>query len=45
MKELWLSCPNCHLAFHGDVEYKQHFHLMHPKKKLKVAGVIESAGG
>jgi hypothetical protein len=45
MEELWLGCQNCHLAFYNDREYKHHFRLVHPKKKLKVGGLIESMGG
>ncbi len=43
MKELWFGCPNCYLAFYKDSEYRQHFGLVHAKKKFKLAGRIESA--
>ena len=45
MKELWLGCPKCYLAFSDDKEYRHHFQMDHSMKKFKGAGLIESESG
>ncbi|MCI0564808.1 MAG: hypothetical protein MN733_40595 [Nitrososphaera sp.] len=45
MKEIWLGCPNCSLAFYDDKEYRHHFELDHPLKKFRGAILIETIDG
>ena len=42
MSDLWFGCPNCHLTFYSDNEYRHHYGMDHPKRKFRTADPLES---